>query len=318
MVVIATLILNIFINFIYVRLGKRFFKAVDVFKIKSGEVTDLGGIAILISLLLTESILFLFGFIGLEIWISITSISIIASLVGFIDDMYRGLPGWYKPFSALLIGLPVLFLRLYDDKLTFYNGYTFNLPVIYPILILIGFSVATNAVNMLDVINGSATIGVLIIFIGNAIYLAYRGINTTLHISVISVLTSFLIFNIYPSRVFLGNIGSILIGSLLAYQAVVYETEFLTVISMYPFIVNGLFYLERFRRFIERRVHGYSIVSLNEAGLIQDDCEEGAPIVLLKYLVAPGPKSEKTLLAEITLLFIFSTLSGLVILLYMG
>lgn len=317
-VVASTFLINLIVNWVYVNKASDIFPARDVFKSNDAIVTDLGGIAIFIGLAISTIILYIQGMIDLKILLGMISVSALASLIGLIDDFNKTLPGWYKPLSSLLVGLPVIYLHLYDDNLRFFNGYTFNLPIIYPILVLLGFSVASNAVNMLDVINGSAVIGVLTIYIGNALYLAYRGMNPILHLIIISSLSAFLVFNIYPARVFLGNIGSMLIGSLLALQAIIFETEFLTVLAMYPFIVNGLFYLERFRRFVERRVHGFKIVSLDQDGNIRDECEEGAPIVLLKYMVAPGPKTERSLIVEITILFVISTFLSVLILVILG
>ena len=298
---------------LYIETVKDRLIAYDVFKTIKTPVVDLGGIPIFIIVSLSSLIFYLFGYLSPRLFFAIILTSSLASIIGFIDDIKKTLPGWYKPVSAMLIGIPIIVLRLYSPKLKFFDGIIFNLPIIYLLLILIGFSVASNAVNMLDVVNGSAAIGVAFVMILNIIVTYLQGGDYIVSLIFLITILSFLFFNRYPSKIFLGNIGSMLLGSMVAFTAIYNRTEFLTVIAMYPFIVNGLFYLDKFKRFVERRVHGYKIASLNEEGLIEDQCEEGAPIVLLKYLVSTGPKSEPHVVMEMTVLFLYSTLLSLII-----
>ncbi len=291
--------------------------AYDVFKKVGTPVVDFGGIPIFIVIAISSFVFYLFGYLATNIFLAILLTSSIASIVGLIDDIVKTLPGWYKPLSAMLIGIPIIIFRLYNPRLKFFDGIVFNLPIIYLLLILIGFSVASNAVNMLDVINGSAAIGVATVLILNLIVTYLKGGDLTVSLIFLIATLSFLFFNKYPSEIFLGNVGAILLGSMVAFTAIYNRTEFLTVIAMYPFIVNGLFYLDKFKRFVERRVHGYRIASLNNDGLIEDQCEPGAPIVLLKYLVSPGPKSEPRLVLEMSILFIYSMLLSLIIFVFL-
>ncbi|HIE36538.1 TPA: hypothetical protein EYP83_00090 [Candidatus Geothermarchaeota archaeon] len=310
---ILIFILGVAIVKIYIVFAKDIFIAYDVFKIVKKPVVDLGGIPIMAIVVLGTSIYFILGYISFNLVVGITLTLLIASLIGLIDDLKKDLPGWYKPASALLIGIPVILLRLYNPKLKFFGDIIFNIPIIYILLILIGFSVATNAVNMLDVVNGSASIGVAFIIILNIILSYFQGKNIIVGLIFLISTLSFLVFNIYPSRIFLGNVGAMLLGSMVAFISIYSGTEFLTVIAMYPFIVNGLFYLDKFRRFVERRVHGYKIAALNRDGLIEDMCEDGSPIVLLKYIVSVDPKSESTVILELTLLFLYSMTLSLII-----
>jgi len=298
---------------LYIEIVRDRLVAYDVFKLEKTKVVDLGGIPLFIILVISSLTFYLFGYITPRVFLAIVLTSSLASLIGFVDDLKKTLPGWYKPASALFIGFPIIVLRLYSPKLKFFDGIVFNLPIIYIILVLIGFSVASNAVNMLDVVNGSAAIGVASVIFLNIIIAYLQGGDYIVGLIFLIATLSFLFYNRYPSKIFLGNVGAMLLGSMVAFIAIYNRTEFLTVIAMYPFIVNGLFYLDKFRRFVERRVHGYRIASLNEEGLIEDQCEEGAPIVLLKYLVAPAPKSESHVVLEMTILFLYSMMLSLVI-----
>ncbi len=314
---IILLIVGLVIVKTYILIGRNRFVAYDVFKKMETPIVDFGGIPIFIVIAVSSFVFYLFGYLASNVFLAILLTSSIASIVGLIDDIIKTLPGWYKPLSAMLIGIPIILLRLYNPRLKFFDGIVFNLPIIYLLLILIGFSVASNAVNMLDVINGSAAIGVATVLILNLIVTYLKGGDLTVSLIFLIATLSFLFFNRYPSEIFLGNIGAILLGSMVAFTAIYNRTEFLTVIAMYPFIVNGLFYLDKFKRFVERRVHGYRIASLNKDGLIEDQCEPGAPIVLLKYLVSPGPKSEQRLILEMSILFLYSMLLSLVIFIFL-
>jgi len=180
-----------------------------------------------------------------------------------------------------------------------------------------GFAISANAVNMLDVINGSALIGSFIVIYTVSLAAILGGSSPVIPLIFLSCMVPLAYLNMYPAKMFLGNSGALMLGVMIGVSAVLYDVEVVAIFSMYPFLVNGLFYLIRFKGFLERRRHGYRVAALGDDGLIHDMCEEGAPLVLLKYLVASRPKSEPRVLAEIIVLFIASSIVGLVIYLAM-
>ncbi len=308
-VIAITIILSTIIHVIYIHIVEERIVARDVFKKGVKYVVDWGGIPIFVSLAASVVVAYLQGLIDNPI--PILASLFIAFLVGFIDDLKPGLPGYYKPLASVIPVVPLIYWGIYPSTLRIFDGYVFNIPIIYPFLLTLGFVISLNAVNMLDVINGSAVSGVYIVLFYIVLASAIIGRLPILGILFMAGLAPFLVLNVYPAKIFLGNSGAMLIGSLIPISASLYRVEVTALFAMYPFLVNGLFYLLRFKSFIERRLHGYKVAALGDDGLIHDMCEDGAPIVLLKFLVASRPKHEFRLWIEISILFIVSGLVGL-------
>jgi len=288
------------------RLG---FTGVDVFKVSKPEIPSLGGVPILITYILGLAALYLTASIPTGVFASITLVSIISAFIGLLDDMYD-LPGMFKPSACLLAGLPVIIFGTYIPRLYFPFGVAFRITYIYLLLILVGISVSANTVNMFDVINGSALSGTVLstIVIIVSAYLIGEDFTSLLPtILFLAVLIGFLPFNIYPSKIFLGNIGSLLLGSQLALFGILYKVEFQAVVAMLPFIHNSFFFLNKVKGFIEHKRLRYKVTYLDEDGLIGDARDANAPITLIRLLVAPNKMSEKDLLFNVTILFLVSS-----------
>ena len=86
--------------------------------------------------------------------------TIIAFLVGYIDDR-KVLPGWFKPVALVISALPILILGAYDTNLNLIFGNAF-IPLLYIPVILIAIPVIGNTINSIDVLNGVASGFILI------------------------------------------------------------------------------------------------------------------------------------------------------------
>ncbi len=290
------------------------FVGIDIFKLSKPEIPSLGGIPLLITYIFGLALLYLIGSIPTSVFASITLVSIISAFIGLLDDMYD-LPGMFKPSACLLAGLPVIIFGTYIPKLYFPFGVAFRITYIYLLLILVGISVSANTVNMFDVINGSAlsgTIFTMIVIIVSAYLMGGDSTRLLPGILFLAVLIGFLPFNIYPSKIFLGNIGSLLLGSQLALFGILYKVEFQAVVAMLPFIHNSFFFLNKVKGFIEHKRLRYKVTYLDEEGLIGDARDVNAPITLIRLLVAPNKMNEKDLLFNVIILFLVS--SGLALL----
>jgi phospho-N-acetylmuramoyl-pentapeptide-transferase len=231
---------------------------------KSGTPT-MGGLLILFSVLLTT-----------VLWADITNhyvwLVIIAvvgfGLVGFVDDYIKirnarskGLTVLQKLFGQLLVAAGIaLFVYLSPDYTTelsvpFFKNFSPDLGILYipfAILVIIGCS---NAVNLTDGLDGLA-IGPVIIAsmaytvvawaVGNKLVSDYLLIPHIPGAGELAVLTSsmvgsslgFLWFNTYPASVFMGDVGSLPLGSALGTVAVVCKHELLLL------LVGGVFVME--------------------------------------------------------------------------
>lgn len=309
----SIVITKLFLPFI----GRRGFLGVDVFKLERPKIPTLGGLPILVSYILMLTILYLIGYIPVDIYAVVVLVSFFSAYIGLLDDLFD-LPGYFKPLACLLAGVPIILFGTYVPRLSFPFGVGFRITYIYLLLILVGISISANTVNMFDVINGSALVGTLFtlstIIISSLIL--HPGLNVYPALILLFILLGFLPFNIYPSRVFIGNIGALLLGSQLALYGILYKVEFQAVVAMLPFIHNSFFFLNKFKKFIEHKRLGYRVTFLNEDGLIGDAGDPNAPITIIRFLVSSEPLSEKSLLLNIVILFGFSSLLSILSLLW--
>lgn len=315
--VVILMVLGVLISFILTRvflskLREKGFVGVDVFKLDRPKIPTLGGIPLLFSYIIMLSLFYFFGFIPVDIYAVVVLVSFLSAYIGLLDDLLD-LPGYFKPVACLICGLPIILFGTYVPRLSFPLDVGFRITYIYILLILLGISVSANTVNMFDVINGSALVGTLITLVTIIIsaWVLHPDFNLYPALILLVVLLGFLPFNIYPSRIFIGNVGSLLMGSQLALYGILYKVEFQAVVAMLPFIHNSFFFLNKFKKFIEHKRLGYKVTFLDEGGLICDAGDPSAPITLIRFLVASEPMSEKNLLVNIIILFGFSSFLAL-------
>ncbi len=199
------------------------------------EGTPVGGGALII---VTVSILSLwsYGMLGVEVkpWeifvILFTLISF--GILGFYDDLKKfvnngkkfaffGLRFRYKFLIQWLLALVVaviLFTQL-GYSFIFIRGFGMaSLGFLYiPIaaFIIVSF---TNAFNIADGLDGLAT-GLLLICLGAFLALSANSVDQTSKIFIailIGSITAFLYFNIYKARIWLGDVGTLSLGAVLA------------------------------------------------------------------------------------------------------
>ncbi|PWK11630.1 phospho-N-acetylmuramoyl-pentapeptide-transferase [Tumebacillus permanentifrigoris] len=214
---------------------------------KSGTPT-MGGMIFLVALTITtlkfsdrefETYLLLFVTIGYGI-------------VGFLDDYIKvalkrnlGLKARQKLLGQIILGV-VLYVVLYyagiiDMKVnipfidTPLNLGFFYLPFL--VLMVIGMS---NAVNLTDGLDGLAA-GTTAIAFGSYAILAWWTSNMEVAVfcaATVGALLGFLVFNVHPAKVFMGDTGSLALGGALATVAILTKTE------IYVFLIGGVFVAE--------------------------------------------------------------------------
>ncbi len=210
---------------------------------------------------------------------------IYTGVVGFIDDFLKvrfksslsGLSQMGKTLMLMAFILPfaVFFLSHLNPMpeqlktliyLPFYKTPVLSLPpIIYGSFIVFTMFSIVNAVNIVDGMDGLLggtgiiAIGVYTVFayvIGNSAlssYLLFPYIPGVEEIVIfcsilIGAIAGFLWFNTYPAEVFMGDTGSLAIGSVLGMVAFFLKQEFL-----FP-IVGGLFVFEIFSSFLQEKI----------------------------------------------------------------
>lgn len=173
-------------------------------------------------------------------------------LVGFIDDFKKlilknteGLKPMYKMFGLLLIAVTyTLYLVKYINL-----GTDTYIPIIkqyitLPIWLYIPFAIfvllgTTNAVNLTDGVDGlssSVTTIILTCIVSISIILGVKEVTLAGTILIGSCL-GFLLFNLHPAKVFMGDTGSLLLGGAISGMALYLKMPLiLIVIALIPII----------------------------------------------------------------------------------
>ena len=231
---------------------------------KTGTPT-MGGVLIIFSVLL--STMLWANITNLYVWLVMLAI-VGFGLIGFVDDYIKILKGRSQGLTALqkiicqvAVALAIaMFFYLspgYSSQLSvpFFKKFTPDLGLFYipfMVLVIVGCS---NAVNLTDGLDGLA-IGPTVIAamaytvvawaVGNKLVAEYlliphvdgAGELAVLTASIVGSSLGFLWFNAYPATVFMGDVGSLPLGSALGTVAVVCKHELLLL------IVGGVFVME--------------------------------------------------------------------------
>ncbi len=168
-------------------------------------------------------------------------------------------------FLALLCGLPVAVIGLLDDLITMTPklriliqiaaaiaaivflgglqnldlGFTMlSFTLVFSVAAVLGIVWFTNLFNFLDGIDGY--ISAEVIFIGLALYIV-NGIM--LPLLLVAVTTGFLLWNWQPAKIFMGDVGSTLLGFSLAVIAIYYQNEHVLSIPV-MLILSSVFWFD--------------------------------------------------------------------------
>ena len=204
-------------------------------------------------------------------------LSIPISIVGLIDDKFILSSKIKFIFQVSTVSLILFFLQNSNSSFVSYS--LDNKFYLYLILIVFGVAII-NFVNFMDGIDGIVCGCMIIIFIS---------INGTFHylFPAIGALTAFLIFNWQPSKIFMGDTGSLFLGSYLLtliYNSGSILDSFKIVLLCFPLIADPIIVI--IRKLIKRQ----NIFKAHKQHLYQ-------------RLVSGGISH-----AKVSLIYIFSTL----------
>ncbi len=186
--------------------------------------------------------------------------------IGLLDDWLKitkrgGLTARQKLFlqfafalavSALMVAFLPIDTRIY---LPFFKELHPDLGIFYALWATIFIVAVSNAVNLTDGLDGlaigasltsSAVLAFTSYLAGNYIYAHYLGIPYVPHAGELTVLLAaflgaglaFLWYNTFPAKIFMGDVGSLSIGALLAFAALATKSEFIFLVA------GGLFLIE--------------------------------------------------------------------------
>lgn len=252
-------------------------------KEKEGTPT-MGGLLILTAIIIPTLLfaklanIYVLIMLGSTIWLG---------LIGFTDDYIKvfkknkeGLPGKFKVFGQVALGLVVGLLIMYHPGIT--GGTTTTIPfvkgneldyakivtwmgpwaenivwIVYVLIVIFVVTAVSNASNLTDGIDGLATgtsaimgvaLAVLAWVSGNAIFSGYLNIMFLPNIGELTIFIAafigatlgFLWYNTYPAEVFMGDTGSLALGGIVAIFALLIRKELLLPVLCGIFVIEDL------------------------------------------------------------------------------
>lgn len=288
----------------------------DAHKMNSPKVPSPAGPLLVLAIIISEIILFLYY--NSVVPITIAIVVLITFLIGLFDDLYV-LGGAIKPILLISASLPIIIAKQFDPsvyipKLYFpVAGATGEHFTIYTILLIASMPIVANAYNMMDAFNGEISgftlLTSLALLFGIVIKSMVLSNYSPMHIAITLPLTAtslaFYLFNRYPSRIFDGDSGSLSFGAMYASIAVIGGVEFAAVVAMIPAILNSFYILSSVRGLVERR-RIQRPTYIGKDGLLYASTDPSAPTTLARMILVSGPLDERRLVLAILTLTAFS------------
>ncbi|MCX8188398.1 MAG: UDP-N-acetylglucosamine-1-phosphate transferase [Nitrososphaeria archaeon] len=246
-------------------------------------------------------------------YLAIFLVTSIVFIIGLVDDL-RILSGFLKMALTILGSIPILIFGTYTPSIVLpFIGST-RLTIVYPLMVLITIPVVANAINMIDVYNGTLSGACTILAFSQFIITLISGNfgDLVFPLTLFMVSLAFYIFNKYPSRIFAGDSGSLILGAFFGASTIISRTEIPSLIAFLPAILNGFYILASIKGFVEHRQIKERPIILNENGLLEVSKSRHAPITLARLIVADGPMSEYIAARRILFLFAYSSLLAII------
>ena len=262
---------------------------------KSGTPT-MGGIILIVSTLCLSAFLY-FDYSADEPEIATRLLPMIFvtigfGIVGFIDDLKKvvfhntdGLSPKAKMGGLLIIAIVYVCLLVFAFK----NGTDIYIPfidkyIVLPTWLYIPFAVlvilaTTNAVNLTDGIDGlSPSVTTIILTCLTVISIIWKVKETTIFgCIVIGSILGFLLFNLHPAHIFMGDTGSLLLGGAIAGIALYLKLPLLLIIiAIVPVmetlsvIIQVVYYKKTKKRFFKMAPihHHFELCGWNEDKIV--------------------------------------------------
>lgn len=216
----------------------------DMYKVEKNKVAESGGILVLVGILIALFVqLYFYTEFSKEL-LAVIAACLIVALIGLADDFYNA-PWKIKALMPLLAAPPLIAIKAgvtsmylpFVGYVDFGAAYTFA-------LIPLALTGASNAINMIAGFNGlEAGTGIIIsAALATIGYITGREIIVLLSLPLLFALAAFYIYNKYPAKVFPGDVGTYLIGVVIASIVIIGNIEFAGIILVGPHIINFFMY----------------------------------------------------------------------------
>ncbi|GHV89548.1 phospho-N-acetylmuramoyl-pentapeptide-transferase [Spirochaetia bacterium] len=234
--------------------------------LKKDGTPTMGGVLIIVSVII--SMLLWQDLQSEKVWLTLASF-VAFGLIGFADDYLKvtrhnsaGLPAWAKLAGQFAVAIVVVLILYFsgEEGITALYVPFFKNPVVdmgvlwipFGVILIVGES---NAVNFSDGLDGLLAGLLILVFIALAIltyltgrvdyssylgmpYIAGAGELTVFCLAAVGACIGFLWFNAHPADVFMGDVGSLSLGGVVATVSLIIKKEILVL------IIGGVFVLE--------------------------------------------------------------------------
>mgnify|MGYP001607322994 CR=1 FL=1 len=228
----------------------------DLNKPGQPEVAEMGGLvtvagfsAGILLIVALKTFAHQFDMINIQFLLAALCTVLIIVLIGIFDDLLC-IKQWVKAVAPLFAAMPFMAIQAGDSTMVIPFLGQVNFGIIYSlVLVPVGFTVATNAVNMLAGFNG-LEVGMGVVSMAALSIIAFHlGENTAL-IILLAALGAFIAtlrYNWYPAKVFIGDVGTLSIGAIMASASIIGNFERAGIIVMIPYAVD--FFIKAKNRF---------------------------------------------------------------------
>lgn len=276
----------------------------DYYKINKTLVPTMGGLPILMGVLSSLIILQII-FPLVEELLIFYFVIVISAVFGLVDDLIN-IGRKIKIIAPFFLAFPIALLNI-DTSLSLIFieielGILFSY-IIAPLYVM----VVSNLINMHSGFNGvsGGVTTILIVFSALAAFIKFNYTGLIYIAPILGAMIAFMYFNKYPSRIFLGNIGTLMIGAALGGFIIFLNLEIFGVIILIPHIIN-------FLMFVYWKLKGYPHIKF---GKVDKNGILHVPnnLTVKWFLPYYFPMTEKK---AILFCYLFSILSGIAGILY--
>jgi len=187
----------------------------------------LGGASVYFSVVIALAVLFLwYSEFWSDKYLALPIVALIAAGLGLVDDI-RGLEAPPKLVVEAAIGVILYYCGFRIDSITSPFGPSIELGGFGLLLTVVWTCVIINAINLIDGLDGLAA-GVVTISCSFLLALRLKAgdVQTSVLLAVIvGSSAGFLYYNFSPAKIFLGDMGTILIGTLVAAATILGEVK---------------------------------------------------------------------------------------------
>ncbi len=194
---------------------------------------------------------------------ALLSVLFISSIVGIVDDFLgwkKGLNKWVRILLVLFAAVPLMAINAGTSTIS-----GINLGLWYPLIIIpLGVVGATVTFNFLAGYNGLETSQGILLLSALAITTFITGNPwlSVLAVCMVASLLAFLIFNMYPAKVFPGDVMTYAVGAMVASIAILGNIEKIALFFFIPYILEAILK-------IRGKLNKESFAKVNEDGSLE-------------------------------------------------